>query len=99
MTIPSVKDFFAQYAEKGHIFPAPGLRVRLRNRIGDDVMMISPQYAESELRIYGDNGGARWGIGGRGFGIAKHEWILRANPDYDIIAILDESGNVVAGEG
>jgi hypothetical protein len=37
-------------------------------------------------------------MGGRGFAYAKHEWILRANPDYDIIAILDESGAVVAGD-
>jgi hypothetical protein len=28
-----------------------------------------------------------------------NDWILDSEPNYDITAILDESGNVVAGEG
>jgi hypothetical protein len=99
MTLPTVAEYFAQYAEKGHIFPAPGLTVRLRHGSEDDVMMIAPAYSDSTLRIYNDYGYKRWDIQGNAFTFEVNDWILDLEPNYDITAILDESGNVVAGEG
>ena len=99
MTLPTVAEYFAQYTEKGHIFPAPGLRARLRNGSEDDVMMIAPAYSDSTLRIYNDYGHKRWDIQGNAFTFEVDYWILDSEPNYDITAILYESGNVVAGEG
>jgi hypothetical protein len=93
-----VKDFLAQYADKGHIFPAPGLAVRLRDGTSSDVMMIAPEYSDSKLRIYNDYGNNYWDIKGNAFSSEWRGWILNSKPDYDIVAILDESGAVVAGD-
>ncbi len=85
MTIPSVKDFFAQYAEKGHIFPAPGLRVLTKDGIGLNVWGVAPNYSQENLVVMGQEG-VKWNLLGWG------------NPDYYIAAILDKSGAVVAGD-
>lgn len=94
MTIPSIKDFFAQYAEHGHIFPAPGLRgVKLVN--GDCVTLIAvlpdyEPYREYKYPLLINQ-------------YAHDKWYLCGKSTYDdstrnIIKILNESGNVIAGE-
>jgi hypothetical protein len=90
MTLPTVAEYFAQYAEKGHIFPAPGLRVRLRNGKKVSILMVKPKYSRNLYPVCS-----------RGSGYWRLDGFLN-HPDntevYDITAILDESGNVLAGD-
>lgn len=92
MTLPSVKDFFAQYAHGGYIFPAPGLRVRTRDGAVMFLSFIAPSYTK-HMETFPIRG------------VKAHYWTLEgkyqnngAKSTYDITAILDESGNVIAGE-
>lgn len=95
MTIkPTVAEFFAQYAKRGHIFPDGGLRVKCRDRDVKQVTAVLPEYHENEYeRILPNGTGWGWYISGR-----PNPPHTRMQHDKDIIAILDEAGNVIAGE-
>lgn len=96
-TLPSVEVFFARYKKTGHIFEKP-LNVRLRNGNKGSVVLIYPNYAKKlgeDLVIKGIEYTPHqwltcWGIKGIWGKTNKHEG--------DIIAVLDDAGNVVAGE-
>ena len=95
--LPTVAEFFAQYKKTGHIFEKP-LNVRLRNGNKGLVVLIYPAYAKKlgeELLIKGveytpNQWITCWGI--------KGIWGKTNDHEGDIIAVLDDAGEVVAGE-
>lgn len=95
--LPTVAEFFAQYAEKGHIFPDGGLKVRFHD--GDEglIMLIEPSHAVWEQSIVNNYSARLWRIDGT-YRIARKHKSRRPQPhDCDIIAVLDDAGNVIAG--
>jgi hypothetical protein len=92
---PTVADFFAQYAEKGHIFPEPYLRVALRGGISTKIGAILPSYCFQYTPIFdADDGSFKWSIDGKD----GHDASDGHHASYDIVAVLDDAGDVIAGE-
>lgn len=92
--LPTVAEFFAQYAEKGVIFPAEGLWVKCRDGDLKQVTAVLPEYHENEYERIVPNG-IGWGWYIRGRPNPPH---TRRHHDKDIIAVLDYAGSVIAVE-
>lgn len=88
---PTVAEFFKKFEKKGHIFSKRGLRVKLRDGSEEIIVLIYPPYADRgspiEAKGYRD---MNWEIDGK--------WIDNYEDERDIIAVLDDAGNVIAGE-
>jgi hypothetical protein len=101
--LPTVAEFFAQYAEKGHVWPEPGLRALLRNNLEGKVCVILSSYAHKELPVryvysFDVDGDERIVTS-----LCALDGLSSSNDksysEDDIIAVLDGAGNVIAGEG
>lgn len=89
-SLPTVAEFFAQYAEQGHIFPDGGLKVKWRDGEEDTIVLIFPAYVGSPHPIQAICLGTRWRIDGN--------YLFNGPFHADIIAVLDDAGEVIAGE-
>lgn len=88
-SIPSVEEFFADYADEGHVFKEPGLKVQLRDG-GIEAMIcaVLPKYDEGRYHIIGADD--CWFIDGNAYNN------IGVPHSKDIIAILD-GDKVIAG--
>lgn len=84
---PTVGEFFAQY-NKGIIFDNQGLTVVRRDREEEKVFGVAPLYANLVSCVLGVE--RDWQVSG--------EYQIFGQPCFDIIAVLDDAGNVLAGE-
>jgi len=80
--------FFSQYLEEGHIFPKPGLPVRLKDGSLKYVSVITPKYADYLQPIHSSD--TRWYACG-------HIYSSDMDCVMDIMAVLDAEGNIIAG--
>ena len=97
---PTVAEFFAQYAEKGHIFNPP-LKIVLKNKCFTNAFIaaVTPSYLDECNPLHG-------GFYELGLGQGVHmieswkingQWLYyKEDNRRDIIAVLDDAGNVLA---
>jgi hypothetical protein len=100
--LPTVAEFFAQYAENGYIFNPP-LKIVLKSKLFDNafIAVVTPSYLDECNPLHG-------GFYELGLGKSTHmieswkingEWLYhKGDKRRDIIAVLDDAGNVIAGE-
>jgi hypothetical protein len=91
MTLPTVEQYFSQFAETGKIWPGPGLEVRLRNTNKQRVMLVLPGYSEGYYLVWASGAGC-WTIRGSYFDCEA------AQNEKDIIAVYEDGELVASNE-
>lgn len=97
MTLPTVAEYFAQYLKHGHIFPAPGLRVRLGDNSIAFVWGIAPRYVELIWPVLPKSGHAPWTIFGRNARVETNGVVYGEGKDFNDIVAIYKDGQLVAG--
>jgi hypothetical protein len=100
--LPTIEEYFARYAKDGYIFREGEAQVKLRNGTTDILASVLPSFYRPYVNSYFPEMDAFRVLSANYF---EGEWNLEGKNLYthngieaDIIAILNDAGEVIAGE-